>query len=356
MVMSDDKPRQSHVLSRGEYLKPTDKVTFNTPAFLPPLPVDAPHNRLGLAQWLVSPDQPLTARVQINRMWQNLFGIGLVKTSEDFGVQSEFPIHKELLDWLSVEFRESGWDMKAMQRLILNSATYRQSSRLTSVLRTKDIENRLFARASRFRMPSLILRDWSLSAAQLLDKRIAGAPVYPYQPDGIWESLAITKERDFTYPASSGNDLYRRSLYTFWRRTVGPANMFDASNRQTCRVRQTATSTPLHALTTLNDPTWIEAARVLAEKCMRHSEKPPEQITFAFRSVLGRPPKGMDLETLENALQKQMVFYTDDRTAAQAFVEIGNATRDKTLDLTKHAALSAVCLAIFNLDESMTRE
>ena len=173
-------------------------------------------------------------------------------------------MHIELLDWLAVEFRESGWDMKAMQRLLLNSATYRQSSRVTPELRVRDMENRLVARASRFRMPSLILRDWSLSAAQMLDARIAGAPVYPYQPDGIWESLAITKERDFTYPASSGSDLYRRSLYTFWRRTVGPANMFDASNRQTCRVRQSTTSTPLHALTTLNDPTWVEAARVLA--------------------------------------------------------------------------------------------
>ena len=356
MVMSDDKPRQSHVLSRGEYLKPADKVTFNTPAFLPPLSADAPRSRLGLAKWLMAPEHPLTARVQINRMWQNLFGIGIVKTAEDFGVQSEFPIHLKLLDWLSVEFRESGWDMKAMQRLILNSATYRQTSRMTRDLRTRDIENRLFGRASRFRMPSLILRDWSLSAAQLLDKRVAGAPVYPYQPDGIWESLAITKERDFSYPASSGNDLYRRSLYTFWRRTVGPANMFDVSNRQTCRVRQTATSTPLHALTTLNDPTWVEAARVLAENSMHHSKSLSEQITYAFRNVLSRIPQESDLVHLQNAMQKQFAFFSDDPMAAQAFIEVGNSSRDKALDLTTHAALSAVCLAILNLDEAMTRE
>ena len=356
MVMSDEKPRESHVLSRGEYLKPAEKVTFNTPAFLPPLPADAPRNRLGFAQWLMSREHPLTARVQINRMWQNLFGIGIVKTAEDFGVQSEYPIHMALLDWLAVEFRESGWDMKAMQRLILNSATYRQSSRMTPELRTRDIENRLYARASRFRMPSLILRDWSLSAAQLLDKRIAGAPVYPYQPDGIWESLAITKERDFTYPASSSSDLYRRSLYTFWRRTVGPANMFDASNRQTCRVRQSTTSTPLHALTTLNDPTWVEAARVLAERSLRHSTSVPEQLTYAFRRVLGRVPREKELVSLQNALQKQLAFYSNDATAAQAFVEIGTAVRDKSLDLPNHAALTAVCLAILNLDETMTRE
>ena len=356
MVMSDDKPRQSHVLSRGEYLKPAEKVTFNTPAFLPPLSADAPRSRLGLAKWLMAPEHPLTARVQINRMWQNLFGIGIVKTAEDFGVQSEFPIHLKLLDWLSVEFRESGWDMKAMQRLILNSATYRQTSRMTRDLRTRDIENRLFGRASRFRMPSLILRDWSLSAAQLLDKRVGGAPVYPYQPDGIWESLAITKERDFSYPASSGNDLYRRSLYTFWRRTVGPANMFDVSNRQTCRVRQTPTSTPLHALTTLNDPTWVEAARVLAENSMHHSKSLSEQITYAFRNVLSRIPQESDLVHLQNAMQKQFAFFYDDPIAAQAFVEVGNASRDKALDLTTHAALTAVCLAILNLDEAMTRE
>jgi len=289
-------------------------------------------------------------------MWQSLFGIGIVKTTEDFGVQSEYPIHLELLDWLSVEFRESGWDMKAMQRLILNSATYRQSSRLTPDLRTLDIENRLVARASRYRMPSLLLRDWSLSAAQLLDKRIAGAPVYPYQPDGIWESLAITKERDFSYPASSGNDLYRRSLYTFWRRTVGPANMFDASNRQTCRVRQSVTSTPLHALTTLNDPTWVEAARVLAEKSMQQADSKSDQITYAFRAVLGRKPTDKDLSALQSALQKQLAFYAEDLVAAEAFVAIGNAPRDKTLNLPSHAALSAVCLAILNLDEAMTRE
>ena len=206
-------------------------------------------------------------------MWQHIFGTGIVKTPEDFGVQSEYPIHGALLDWLAVEFRTRGWGMKAMYKLIVTSATYRQSSRVTPDHRARDIENRLFARSSRFRMSSLILRDWALASAGLLDPRIGGPPVYPYQPDEIWEALAITKERDFTYPASSGNDLYRRSLYTFWRRTVSPANMFDASNRQTCRVRSTTTSTPLHALTTLNDPTWVEAARMLAQQSMKASSR-----------------------------------------------------------------------------------
>jgi hypothetical protein len=266
MIMSDANPRPTSILSRGEYLTPGEKVSFATPAFLPPMPAGAPANRLGLASWLVMPEHPLTARVQVNRIWQHYFGAGIVKTSEDFGVQGEYPVHGELLDWLAVEFRARGWSMKAIHRLIVTSATYRQSSRVTPEHRDRDIENRLYARASRFRMPSPLLRDWALASSGLIDPRIGGRPVYPYQPGDIWEALAITKERDFTYPASTGKDLYRRSLYTFWRRTVGPANMFDASNRQTCRVRSAITSTPLHALTTLNDPTWVEAARALAQR------------------------------------------------------------------------------------------
>ncbi len=212
MIMSDARPRQTAILSRGEYLKPGAKVTFATPAFLPPMPPGEPANRLGLARWLVKADHPLTARVQVNRIWQQAFGAGIVKTAEDFGVQSEYPVHGELLDWLAVEFPSRGWSMKTMHRLIATSATYRQSSRVTPELRTRDLENRLYARAGRFRMSSLILRDWALASSGLLDPRIGGRPVYPYQPDAIWEALAITKERDFTYPASSGKDLYRLSL------------------------------------------------------------------------------------------------------------------------------------------------
>ena len=204
MIMSDEKPRETSILSRGEYLKPTVKVSFATPEFLPPMAAGSPKNRLGFAKWLVSADHPLTARVQVNRMWQYFFGQGIVKTSEDFGVQSEYPRHRELLDWLAVEFRESGWSMKSMHRLIVTSATYRQSSRVTKQHLEIDTDNRLYARASRFRMPSMILRDWALATSGLLQKDIGGAPVYPYQPDDVWEALAITKERDFTYPASKG--------------------------------------------------------------------------------------------------------------------------------------------------------
>jgi hypothetical protein len=356
MVMSDERLRDTHILDRGEYLQPLEKVSFATPQFLPPTAAGAPTNRLGLAQWLVSKEHPLTARVQVNRMWQHFFGAGLVKTAEDFGVQSEYPLHKDLLDWLAVEFREGGWSMKKMHRLIVTSATYRQSCRMTEQHRQKDPENRLLARASRFRMPSLLLRDWALATSGLIDTRIGGAPVYPYQPDAVWEPLAITKERDFTYPISTGKDLYRRSLYTFWRRTVGPANMFDASNRQTCRVRSATTSTPLHALTTLNDPTWVEAARVLAGRTLQESDKLDEQLASAFRRVLCRAATGSELNRLRAAYEKQLAIYRADPAAAKAVLAVGASPRDTAIDVSEHAALTMLCLGIFNLDEALTRE
>ncbi len=356
MVMSDAQPRETHILDRGEYLKPLAKVSFATPAFLPAMPADAPANRLGLAQWLTSPTHPLTARVQVNRMWQHFFGAGLVKTTEDFGIQSEYPPHKELLDWLAVEFRESGWSMKHMHRLIVNSATYRQSSRATPAMLEQDSDNRYFARGARLRMPAMVLRDWALSAAGLLDTRVGGVPVYPYQPNDVWEALAITKERDFTYPASNGYDLYRRSLYTFWRRTVGPANMFDASNRQTCRVRASTTSTPLHALTTLNDPTWVEAARVLAERSAKVEVDLTAQLALAFKRVLCRPASTAELERLRLAYDKQLAIYLQEIEAARALLSVGAAPRDESLDASHQAALTVVCLGIFNLDEALTRQ
>ena len=356
MIMSDAQPRETAILDRGDYLRPGAKVSFVTPAFLPPMPEGSPANRLGLARWLVMPGHPLTARVQVNRMWQDAFGTGIVKTSEDLGVQGEYPIHRELLDWLAVEFRTRGWSMKDMHRLIVTSATYRQSSRVTPEHRGRDLENRLYSRASRFRMSSPTLRDWALASSGLIDTRIGGRPVYPYQPDAIWEALAITKERDFTYPASSGNDLYRRSLYTFWRRTVGPANMFDASNRQTCRVRSAATSTPLHALTTLNDPTWVEAARVLAQRAMKAAKGIDDRLTYAFRHVVCRRPTDFDLKMLRRAREKQATVFAMDVAGARSFLAVGASKRDETLDVVEHAALSAVCLAILNLDEALTRE
>jgi hypothetical protein len=356
MIMSDAQPRETRMLDRGEYLKPLDPVTFNTPAFLPPLAEGAPRNRLGLAMWLVSPEHPLTTRVQVNRMWQHFFGMGIVKTAEDFGVQSEYPVHGPLLDYLSVRYRESGWDTKRMHRDLITSATYMQSSKLTEDGRAKDPENRWFARAGRFRMSALLLRDWALSAAKLIDRRVGGVPVYPYQPDDIWESLAITKERDFTYPKSQGADLYRRSLYTFWRRTVGPANMFDTSNRQACRVRQSQTSTPLHALTTLNDPTWVEAARELAQRCLEDSHDLEHQLRTAFERVMARGPSTDELGILVRSYQKHRAIYESDRDAATRLLGVGSTARSGQLDPLAHAALTNVCLTMLNLDEALTRE
>ena len=361
MVMSDDRKRDTHILDRGAYLTPREKVEFATPAFLPAMAPDAPKNRLGLARWLFSPEHPLTARVQVNRFWQLFFGTGLVKTSEDLGVQGETPVHQDLLDWLAVEFRQpqegaKPWSVKHVHRLILTSATYRQSSRVPPGLMSRDPENRLLARGSRFRMPSLILRDVALATSGLLDRRVGGQPVYPYQPEGIWDTLAITKERDFTYPASKGADLYRRSLYTFWRRTVFPANMFDAANRQTCRVRNAVTSTPLHALTTLNDTTWTEAARVLAARAMEASPQPEGRIAYAFRQVLARQPSAGDMAILRRMLDRQRAIYGADRAAAEAITAVGEAPRAANLNVADHAAMSTVCLAIFNLDEALSHE
>ena len=354
MVMSDAKPRETHILERGNYESPKAKVEIDTPGFLPPLPPDAPRNRLGIARWLVAKDQPLTARVIANRVWQTFFGLGIVKTAEDFGIQSEAPLHRELLDWLAVELRDSGWDLKRLDRLIVTSTTYRQVSRVTPSALERDPENRLFARAPRFRLPSFFIRDQALAASGLLVRSIGGRPVYPYQPKDIWDSLAITKERDFTYPQSTGQDLYRRSLYTFWRRTVAPANMFDASQRQTCMVRSTATSTPLHALTTLNDPTFIEAARALATKVM--PEKPEQRLAVAFRRVLSRWPDEAERALLAKSLEKQRTRFAADPKAAEAFLSVGESKRDAALDVVQLAAHAAVCLGILNLDEAVSRQ
>ncbi len=357
MVMSDAQPRKTHLLLRGNYESPAEEVQAITPAAWSPMPASAPRNRLGLAQWLVSPENSLTARVQVNRYWQLFFGQGLVKTSENFGTQCEAPSHPELLDWLASEFRDSGWNVKKMQRLIVTSATYRQSSKCSAALRVKDPENRLVARGSRFRMPSLILRDIALSASGLLNPKIGGKPVYPYQPKGIWDGLAITNERDFSYPQSKGADLYRRSLYTFWRRTVAPANMFDASVRQTCKVRLVVTSTPLHALTTLNDVTWIEAARVLAQNVMAIPGSDPDlKLAVAFRRVCSRTPSASEVKVLHRGLDRAMRIYRADPSTAAASLKSGEAPLDTKLDPCALAAYSAVCLEILNLDEALTRE
>ena len=288
MVMDTlPKPRATFILVKGAYDKKTEvKVAAATPASLPAMSPEEPPSRLGLAQWLVSRQNPLTARVTVNRMWQAFFGTGLVKTAEDFGLQGEKPSHPELLDWLAVEFIERGWDVKAMQKLIVMSDTYRQSSNVTPALFERDPENRLLARGPRYRLPAWMIRDQALAASGLLVEKAGGPSVMSYQPEGIWEEATFGKK---TYKQDHGDALHRRSLYTFWRRIVGPPMFFDNASRQTCSVRTLRTNTPLHALATLNDVTYTEAARVMAERVL-HFKRDDEAaaLDFAFRLVTSR--------------------------------------------------------------------
>ncbi|HYK89344.1 MAG TPA: DUF1553 domain-containing protein, partial [Acidobacteriota bacterium] len=273
MVMDElEKPRQTFVLARGDYRNRTDPVKPGVPAVLPPLPKDAPLNRLSLARWLVDPGNPLTARVAVNHFWQMYFGTGIVKTSEDFGSQGEPPVNQELLDWLATEFLRTKWDVRAMQRLIVTSSTYRQASRITSELLERDPENRFLARGPRFRLPAEIVRDNALAISGLLNPEIGGPGVFPYQPKGLWEEMAFGDGFSAqSYTPSHGKDLYRRTLYTFWKRSVPPPSLltFDAPDREKCMARRAPTNTPLQALVLLNDPTYVEAARGLAQRVLR---------------------------------------------------------------------------------------
>jgi hypothetical protein len=354
MVMQDmPKPRDTFILTRGSYEHREAKVNPGVPASLHALPAGVPDNRLGLARWLVDADNPLTARVTVNRFWQQLFGVGLVKTSEDFGVQGEFPSHPELLDWLAVEFRESGWDVKHLFRLLVTSATYRQASRVSPELRERDPENRLLARGARYRLPSWLLRDQALAASGLLTGTLGGPPVKPYQPAGIWEEATFGNK---TYRQDTGEALYRRSLYVFWRRIVGPTLFFDTANRQTCSVKTTITNTPLHALTTLNDVTYIEAARVLAQWALEQPGSEDDRLALAFRRVTVRRPTTDELALLRGALQRQRSLFAADPAGAGQLLKIGDSKRNDSLDIVEHAAWTAVCSLLLNLDETLTRQ
>ena len=355
MVMSDEKPRETFVYGRGNYTEPLEKVEPDTPEALPSMG-NRPKNRLGLAEWITDPENPLTARVAVNRAWQVFFGAGLVRTPENFGVQGEPPTHPGLLDWLATDFVSGGWDVKRMHKQIVMSATYRQTSKVSAALYKRDPDNRLLARGARFRMPAMVLRDVALASSGLIDLTVGGKPVYPYQPKGIWDSLDLSTARDFTYPQSKGNDLYRRSIYSFWRRTVSPGNMFDAANRQVCTVRQNRTSTPLHALITLNDVTWVEAGRALAQRVMLAKKTEREQLSYAFRLVCARTPDEDELRILEQSLLKATLHYENNQKDALLYFQQGDSLRDESLDAIAHAAMANVCLAILNLDEALTRE
>ncbi|MEM7145603.1 MAG: PSD1 and planctomycete cytochrome C domain-containing protein [Verrucomicrobiota bacterium] len=360
MVMEElpkNEKRPTHILDRGDYQSPGPRVQPGTPAALPPLPKKAPKTRLTLARWLTTPDHPLTARVTVNRYWQTFFGIGIVKTTEDFGVQGEQPSHPDLLDWLSREFIDSGWNVKHIHRLIVTSAAYRQSSKVTPRLLEVDPENRLLARGARFRLPSPILRDQALATAGLLLTDIGGMPVYPYQPTDIWNDFSFGK---ITYPhADSRAQIHRRSLYTFWRRTVKPPNMFDASARQVCTVRSSRTNTPLQALTLLNDVTYVEAARAFAQKILS-AAKPEDSdeslLARAFLQATGRHATAKEQALISQAFDEALAHFKNHPEAASDFVSIGVAKTNSSIPDPRVAAFSQVTSLLFNLDEILNKE
>jgi hypothetical protein len=355
MVMDDAMPRQTHVLVKGGYDNLADPVGPGVPAVLNPLPAGMKNDRLALAKWMFDPANPLTARVTVNRYWQQFFGYGIVKTVEDFGVQGERPVNPELLDWLAVEFRESGWDVKKIQRLMVTSAAYRQSSKVTAELAEKDPENRYLARGPRFRLPSVIIRDQALAASGLLVEQVGGPPVKPYQPPGIWEEATFGFIK---YDQDHGPSLYRRGVYTFWRRIVGPTEFFDTGSRSQCTVRPSRTNTPLHALTTLNDPTYVEAARALAQRVleMPAGTSAGDRVAAAYEYVLARKPSAKEAKVWLAALDRLRGEYEKDKPAATKLLATGESKRDEKIDPVEHAAYTGICLGILNLDETLSKE
>jgi hypothetical protein len=361
MVMAEmKKPRDTFVLGRGQYDNPGEKVTPGTPAFLPPLPPGAAPNRLTLAKWLIDPAHPLTARVAVNHYWQSYFGVGIVKTAEDFGSQGEPPSHPELLDWLATEFIRTGWDVKAMQRLIVTSATYRQSSRATPELLEKDPENRLLARGPRFRLPAEEVRDNALAVSGLLNAEIGGPSVYPYQPKGLWEEMAFGEGfSGQTYTQSHGKDLYRRSMYTLWKRTVPPPGMatFDATDREKCTARRLPTNSPLQALELMNDPAYFEAARALAQRTLTEAGRDPaKRVTYAFRLATARKPAPREAQVLRQLAQQELAHYRRDKNAAAQLLKVGESPYNPKLDASELAAWTTVASTILNMDETITKE
>ena len=370
MVMRElPNPRDAFILVRGEYDKPGDKVTAGLPAALPPLPKGESFNRLGLARWLVDPAHPLTSRVWVNRTWERLFGTGLVKTSENFGSQSDFPSHPELLDWLAAEFMQPvaspavagqparAWDMKAIQKLIVMSATYQQTSHVTDELRDRDPENRLLARGPRFRLSGETLRDQALAVSGLLARKVGGPSVRPYMPEGVWDETSRYGDlRGYKHDSRDG--LYRRSMYTIWKRTAAPPTMllFDAPTREICTVKRSRTNTPLQALSLLNEVTFVEAARKLAEKMLQAGTTQEERLTRGFQFVTARMPTSRELLVLSEGLTSDLNRLRNDPTAASRIIAVGESKPAGDLNPVDLAAYTLTANILLNLDEFITRE
>jgi hypothetical protein len=344
---------------RGQYDKPGEKVEPAVPAVFPPLASDAPKTRLGLAQWLVSPEHPLTARVTVNRFWQQLFGAGIVKTSEDFGSQGQQPTHPELLDWLATDFQSQGWNVKGLLKKIMMSHTYQQSSHVSQELAQRDPANELLARGPRFRMDAEVLRDGALAVSGLLVERQGGKSVKPYQPDGLWEAVGFVGSNTSVFKQDAGDSLYRRSLYTFWKRTSPPPSLatFDAPSRETCTVRRARTNTPLQALVLMNDKQFVEAARKLAERMMTDGGPTfGERAAYGFRLTTSRTPTAGEAAVLQRVFDSQLKLFQSQQDAAEKLLSYGDAPRNKQLDANELAAYTMVANVLMNLDETVTKE
>jgi hypothetical protein len=356
-MKDEDKPRQTFLLNRGLYNQPGPEVQAAVPGVLPAMEVGDGRERgtrLDLARWLVSEKNPLTARVAVNRFWQMLFGIGLIKTPEDFGVQAEYPVYPEILDWLASEFVESGWDVKRLLRTVVTSEAYKRSS-VTSKpeLRERDPDNRLLSRGPRFRMPSWMIRDQALFVSGLMNVSIGGPPVFPYQPAGVWEEATFGKRQ---YHQSGGSDLHRRSLYTFWRRIVGPTVFFDVARRQVCEVKPLRTNTPMHALTTLNDITYVEAAAAMARVALKSSSVDVDRLRTVAKRVLCRDLSPPELAVWMRTIERSRKAFEQDVHAAERLLGQLSAVKDGELQPAIHAAWTMLCLNMLNLDETLTKE
>lgn len=358
-VMNErESPAEAYLLFRGEYDQRRDKLAPETPKVFPPMPADLPRNRVGFAQWLMRPENPLTSRVTVNRYWQELFGTGIVRTAGDFGVAGEMPTHPELLDWLAVEFRENNWDVKKFFKLLVTSATYRQSAVNTAEKISRDPQNRLLAHGPRFRMDAEMVRDTALAASGLLVPKIGGPSVRPYQPDGVWEAVAMPESDTKSYKRDTGDKLYRRSLYTFWKRAAPPASMdiLNAPNRETCAVRRERTSTPLQALVTLNDPQFVEAARNLAERTLKDGgAQDTSRIDFMAERLIARSLSASEKRIVVSGLKDLLAHYQSSPKDAEALVAVGESKADATLDRPTLAAYTMVANQLMNLDEVLNK-
>ena len=359
-LVSDEKPSiaYANILTRGIYSARRERVEADTPHFLPPLPAGQPHNRLALAEWTVSPENPLTARVTVNRMWNEIFGAGLVETTEDFGIMGQRPSHPELLDWLAVEFRESGWNMKHMYKLMVMSAAYRQSSESTPGQLSKDPKNLLLARGPRFRMDAEMLRDIALESSGLLVNKIGGPSVKPYQPANVWESVGYPKSDTTNYKQDHGEALYRRSLYTYWKRMAIQPDMdaFDAPPRDAVCTRRQRTDTPLQALVTLNDPQWVEAARALAERLIKEGgQQPAQKIKYLSDLLLAHDPPPQMEAVLQQSFEQMEHHYKADPKAARDLIAVGEKPRDTAIPAPELAAWTVVASEVLNLDETLNK-